>query len=83
MEEAADVLEAEARRRAIRGVEVPILYKGIRVDTTVRYSDALLMFLLKGARPGIYRDGQPQTTSESKPAIVELVERLRGERGKR
>ncbi|MBI3648908.1 MAG: terminase [Actinobacteria bacterium] len=56
MDDAADVLEAEARRRATLGVDEPVFYKGVPVGSVKRYSDTLLMFLLKGARPHIYRE---------------------------
>ena len=55
-EEAADTLEAEARRRAIEGVEEPVFHKGQRVGTVRKYSDLLLIFLLKGVRPQKFRD---------------------------
>ena len=55
-EGAADTLEAEARRRAIEGVEEPVFHKGEQVGTLRKYSDVLLIFLLKGARPERYRD---------------------------
>ena len=44
---AADVLEAEARRRAIEGDQVPVFYRGKLVGHKPRKSDTLLMFLLK------------------------------------
>ena len=47
-------LEEEARRRAVDGVDEPVFYKGKRVATVKKYSDALLMFLLKGANPDRY-----------------------------
>lgn len=49
-------LEDEATRRAVEGVAEPIYYKGMRVDTIARYSDTLLIFLLKGLAPEKYRD---------------------------
>lgn len=55
-EEAADWLEAEARRRAVEGVEEPVYQGGKKVGTVRRYSDTLLIFLLKGARPDKYAD---------------------------
>jgi hypothetical protein len=55
-EEASDVMEKEARRRAIEGIDKPIYYEGERVDTVKEYSDTLLIFLMKGARPGKYRE---------------------------
>lgn len=56
LDQAADALEAEARRRAVDGVEYPVYQGGVKVGTIRRYSDVLLIFLLKGARPGKYRD---------------------------
>jgi transposase-like protein len=54
--QAADVLEAEARRRACVGVLEPVHYQGQRVDEVRRYSDTLLIFLMKGCNPAKYGD---------------------------
>lgn len=51
-----DTLEAEAQRRAVEGVDEPIYYKGVRVDTVKKYSDVLLMFLMKSHNPARFRD---------------------------
>jgi hypothetical protein len=78
MEDAADVLEAEAHRRAVAGCDEPVIYEGklcgryvdaqgrtvadntpgaTLVPLTVKkFSDTLLIFLLKGARPAKYRE---------------------------
>lgn len=78
LEEAADLLEREAVRRARIGVKKPVIYQGqlcgVWVDgggnvvpegtsgarhvplSVTEYSDALLIFLLKGVRPGKYKD---------------------------
>lgn len=54
---AADTLEAEAVRRAVEGVEEPVgFYKGVPSAMVRRYSDTLLIFLMKGANPEKYRD---------------------------
>jgi len=54
---AADLMEEEARRRAIDGVDEPVgWYRGRAGGTVRRYSDTLLIFLLKGARPDKYRE---------------------------
>lgn len=45
--EASDVLEAEARRRAVEGTEEPVFYQGERIGTVRRYSDTLLIWLMK------------------------------------
>lgn len=49
-------LEDEARRRAVEGWEEPVFHQGVMVDTVRKYSDTLLIFLLKGAKPKKYRD---------------------------
>ncbi len=51
-----EALEAEARRRAQVGVEEPVHFQGKRVDVIRRYSDTLLIFLLKARRPDTYRE---------------------------
>jgi hypothetical protein len=55
VEGAKDVLEAEAVRRAHEGVLEPDYYKGSVVGYTPKYSDTLLMFVLKKLDPA-YRD---------------------------
>ena len=57
--QAADMLEDEAIRRAYHGVEKPITVAGKR-EIIREYSDTLLIFLLKGARPQKYRDNVRQ-----------------------
>lgn len=56
VEESADVLEREAWRRAVEGTEEEIFKDGQLVGVTRRYSDTLLIFLLKGMRPAKFRD---------------------------
>ena len=59
-EEAIDIAmygaETELRRRAVEGVDTPIYQGGKLVDTVKRYSDVLLMFMLKAHNPAKYRD---------------------------
>ena len=67
-EEAVQHLEREARRRAIVGVEEPVFYKGQVCGTVRKYSDILLIFLLKSKRPDTYRDHQAvDVTLDLKP----------------
>ena len=62
MDEAADMLEAEAWRRALEGVAEPFVRSGKPVFdpntgeaiTVRRYSDVLLMLLLRGSKPNKY-----------------------------
>lgn len=69
---ATDVLESEARRRAVEGVvtETPIYIKGELVNTIVetKYSDTLLIFLLKARAPEKYRE-RFDVTSGGQPIV--------------
>lgn len=68
LEEATDTLEAEARRRAVEGIEEPIMSRGKIMNDPVtgsllmrrRYSDGLMRFLLKAHRPSRFgeREGE-------------------------
>lgn len=72
LDDAADLLEAEAWRRALEGIEQPVLKAGLPVLDPVthepmivrRYSDPLLVLLLRGFKPGKF-----QTRSGTAPAI--------------
>jgi len=55
LDQAADVLETEARRRAVDGVTETVYQGGKAVGTVQRYSDTLLIFLLNGMRPEKYK----------------------------
>lgn len=50
-----EVLKDEAHRRAYDGVEEPVFYQGEEVARIRKYSDVLLMFLIKQADPS-YRE---------------------------
>ena len=72
IEAATDALEAEARRRAIEGVEVTVVQGGRLVHddagkplTIRRYSDSLLALLLRAHRPEKYRDRRPIVTDNA------------------
>lgn len=95
MQDAADLLELEAVRRARTGVRDPVIYQGKPCGawvndkgeivsegtpgaklvplTVTKYSDTLLMFLLKGARPEKYRDNLP---ADENAALGELLRGL-------
>ena len=56
-EDAADSLEAEVYRRAVKGVKKPVgWYKGVAGGHVREFSDNLLMFQLKAMRPEKFRD---------------------------
>ena len=51
LEEAADRLEMEAFRRAVEGIGEDSYFRSDLVGSVTRYSNRLLMFLLKAQRP--------------------------------
>lgn len=58
LEMATEALELEARRRAEKGVLEPVFHQGARVGAIRKYSDTLMIFLLKAHKPETYRDNQ-------------------------
>src|SRR4030042_47726 len=54
--EAVELLEKEARRRGVDGVKEPVFYKGQVCGAIRKYSDTLLIVLLKGLAPEKYRE---------------------------
>ena len=66
-EEAAEIgakrLEDEARRRAVEGWQEPVWYQGDQVGTVRKYSDTLLICLLKAHHPEKYADRQKSETT--------------------
>lgn len=73
LDQASDLLEKEARRRAHDGWDEPVfgsMGTGLgsgEVGTVRKYSDTLLIFLLKGARPEKYRDRHEVTGKDGTP----------------
>lgn len=53
---AKELLELEARRRAETGYLDPVYYEGKKVGAVRKYSDTLLIFLLKALEPETYRE---------------------------
>jgi hypothetical protein len=56
LEEGIEALELEARRRAEEGTLKPVFHKGEKCGEVQEYSDTLMIFLLKAARPDVYRE---------------------------
>ena len=52
----ADQLEAEAIRRAFKGVKTPVYQGGLLAGYVTQYSDTLLTLMLKAMRPEKYRE---------------------------
>lgn len=70
---AGDWLEDEAIRRAVEGVRKPVHYKGEHVDDVLEQSDVLLIFLLKGAKPEVYRERYEHTGPKGGPMEIKVV----------
>lgn len=79
LERSADVLEDEACRRALLGVETPVFHRGKVAGTVQKYSDNLLMFLLKARRPQRFRDHHSIEVHEKKynPLVDRQASRFR------
>lgn len=78
-QQAADILEKEAWRRATEGVAETQFYKGEPCGSIQRYSDRLLEFLLRGARPEKYRERFILPVAELDKLIERELAMARGE----
>jgi hypothetical protein len=71
------LLEQEAQRRAFNGVLEPVFHKGQECGTVRKYSDTLLIFLLKARNPAKYRDGVEDGVRNHPVTInVNVIDRL-------
>lgn len=70
---ASDLLEDEAVRRAKEGVEEPVYQGGKQVGTVRKYSDQLLMFLLKGAKKEKYSDRTTLASDPNAPVGLTII----------
>lgn len=70
----ADVLEDEAHRRGVEGVERPIYQGGVLVGTETMYSDTLLNLKLRGKRPEIYNTERHELSGPGGKAIPMAME---------
>lgn len=70
------VLEPEAVRRAVEGVQKPIYYKGKRVGRVREYSDTLLIFLLKAHDPERYKDRSAHELTGKDGGPIETATRV-------
>ena len=73
LKQASDSLEEEAWERATLGTDKPIFYKGEQVGAVTEYSDALLMFLLKGNKPEKFKERADITSGDKPLAPVAIV----------
>jgi len=63
LDDSIDRLDSEAYRRAHDGFLEPVYFQGIECGTIRRYSDGLLMFLLRARRPAVYKERTAQELS--------------------
>lgn len=75
-EEAADVLETEAYRRAVEGVEEDVFQMGGKVGVRRIYSDALLVRLLQARRPQKFRNNVTAELSGPDGGEIKTVTRV-------
>lgn len=80
-ERTTERMEREAYRRAVEGVDSPVLYKGEFVKTEDgsqlverEYSDTLLTFLLKARKPNVYRDNVSVRHTGAEGGPIEIVD---------
>jgi len=76
----AEALEDEAIRRAHEGVDDPVFHRGEPCGVVRRYSDTLLIFLLKGAMPEKYRDNSRLEMTGADGGPVEISDADRAAR---
>jgi hypothetical protein len=86
-EAGADVLEEEAIRRAVTGVTEPLVNHGrvVRDDdgnvlTVTRFSDQLLMFMLKARRPERFRESHRVEHTGADGGPIEVMQLVEGAR---
>lgn len=82
----ADALEDEARRRAYDGVdELLTCSRGLihhddgSLAMVRKYSDTLLIFLLKGAKPERYRDNVHVSSQSASFGVTVVLERIQND----
>lgn len=68
--QANDALVAEARRRAIDGVQEPVFYKGENIGSITKFSDKMLELLMKGEMPEKYGSAQATDTDDSGVLVI-------------
>lgn len=64
-------LDAEINRRAIEGIDHPVIHQGVITDTYKQYSDNLLMFRAKRLDPA-YKDSYSPPPNE-RPPVTKII----------
>jgi hypothetical protein len=78
---AGDTLESEAVRRATEGVVEAVYYQGRPVGAVKRYSDGLMMTLLRGFKPAKYSTSKTEVSGPD-GGPMEIVLRLNAARAR-
>lgn len=73
LQEATERLEMEARRRAHDGVLEPVFQGGVKVGAVRKYSDTLLIFLLKAHAPEKYRERVEHSGANGNEVVIKVV----------
>lgn len=69
-----EALEDEAKRRAYEGWEEPVWHQGQQCGTVRKFSDTLLIVLLKGHKPEKYRENQKiDHTVDVSPPVLNII----------
>lgn len=71
MEEAVDMAEAEAWRRAVTGYDKPVIHQGEITDTYRVHSDELLKFILQGRRKHVFAQRTELTGADGGPVALQ------------
>jgi hypothetical protein len=78
----ADQFEAEVWRRAFKGVDTPLHWRGEITAWYKSYSDALAVFALRALKPEAYRRTDPDFEMMGGPTAIEITIRKEGEETK-
>jgi hypothetical protein len=71
---AADLLESVAVERAVHGIAEPVFYQGVKCGTITRYSDGLLMQLLRAFKPERYNVQRQEVSARQLPPVQSNVQ---------
>lgn len=77
VEHGTDRLEDVAMRRGVKGVRQPVFHAGKRVGYIVRYSDRLLLALLRARRPRKFRDFGSRHDNDDASTLAARLEAAR------
>jgi len=69
-----DAVEDEAIRRAVHGHEEPVYYQGQKIGVIPKYSDRMLMLLLRARRPALYGDGAGSAEADDLRSLLHEID---------